>query len=334
MLGGRDLFPLDSIYILTYYIWVMIKGLVIKTTGSWHKVKTSNGQIISCTIKGKFRIKGIRLTNPVAVGDIVELKKEEGQENGIIVKIHPRKNYIIRKSINLAREAHILAANVDQALLMVTLKEPTTYSMFIDRFLVSAEAYKIPAILVFNKTDIYLPEDLKILNDWKGIYEAAGYRCYAISVLKSTGIDDIRRILSGKISVISGNSGVGKSSLINTLLPGLVLKTAEVSSAHLSGKHTTTYPEMLALEEGGHVIDTPGIRGFGMIDVRKEELYHFFPEIFNMSHACKYHNCTHSHEPDCAVAVAVEEGKISFMRYKNYLAILSDDDEKYRKTPW
>ncbi|MEA1877780.1 MAG: ribosome small subunit-dependent GTPase A [Bacteroidota bacterium] len=311
-----------------------MKGLVIKTTGSWHKVKTSNGQIISCTIKGKFRIKGIRLTNPVAVGDIVELKKEEGQENGIIVKIHPRKNYIIRKSINLAREAHILAANVDQALLMVTLKEPTTYSMFIDRFLVSAEAYKIPAILVFNKTDIYLPEDLKILNDWKGIYEAAGYRCYAISVLKSTGIDDIRRILSGKISVISGNSGVGKSSLINTLLPGLVLKTAEVSSAHLSGKHTTTYPEMLALEEGGHVIDTPGIRGFGMIDVRKEELYHFFPEIFNMSHACKYHNCTHSHEPDCAVAVAVEEGKISFMRYKNYLAILSDDDEKYRKTPW
>lgn len=312
----------------------MLKGLVIKTTGSWHTVKINSGEIVSCTIKGRFRIKGIRLTNPVAVGDIVELKKEEGQENGVIFKIHPRKNYIIRKSINLAREAHILAANVDQALLMVTLKEPTTYSMFIDRFLVSAEAYKIPAILIFNKTDIYLPGDLKILDDWKGIYEAAGYPCYAMSVLKSTGIDDIRRILSGKISVIGGNSGVGKSSLINTLIPGLGLKTAEVSSAHLSGKHTTTYPEMLPLDEGGYVIDTPGIRGFGMIDIGKEELYHFFPEIFNMSHACKYHNCTHSHEPDCAVAVAVEEGKISFMRYKNYLAILTDDDEKYRKTPW
>lgn len=312
----------------------MLKGLVTKTTGSWHTVKTNSGEIVSCTIKGRFRIKGIRLTNPVAVGDIVELKMEEGQEKGVIFKIHPRKNYIIRKSINLAREAHILAANVDQALLMVTLKEPTTFSMFIDRFLVSAEAYKIPAILIFNKTDIYLPEDLKILDDWKRIYEAAGYPCYAISVIKSNGIEDIRRILSGKISVISGNSGVGKSSLINTLIPGAVLKTAEVSSAHLSGKHTTTYPEMLSLDEGGYIIDTPGIRGFGMIDIGKEELYHFFPEIFKMSHACKYHNCTHSHEPDCAVAVAVEEGKISFMRYNNYLAILTDDDDKYRKTPW
>lgn len=312
----------------------MLKGLVTKTTGSWHTVKTNSGEIVSCTIKGRFRIKGIRLTNPVAVGDIVELKMEEGQEKGVIFKIHPRKNYIIRKSINLAREAHILAANVDQALLMVTLKEPTTFSMFIDRFLVSAEAYKIPAILIFNKTDIYLAEDLKILDDWKRIYEAAGYPCYAISVKKSNGIEDIRRILSGKISVISGNSGVGKSSLINTLIPGAVLKTAEVSSAHLSGKHTTTYPEMLSLDEGGYIIDTPGIRGFGMIDIGKEELYHFFPEIFKMSHACKYHNCTHSHEPDCAVAVAVEEGKISFMRYNNYLAILTDDDDKYRKTPW
>lgn len=312
----------------------MLKGLVTKTTGSWHTVKTNSGEIVSCTIKGRFRIEGIRLTNPVAVGDIVELKKEEGQEKGVIFKIHPRKNYIIRKSINLAREAHILAANVDQALLMVTLKEPTTFSMFIDRFLVSAEAYKIPAILIFNKTDIYLPEDLKILDDWKRIYEAAGYPCYAISVMKSNGIEDIRRILYDKISVISGNSGVGKSSLINTLIPGAVLKTAEVSSAHLSGKHTTTYPEMLSLDEGGYIIDTPGIRGFGMIDIGKEELYHFFPEIFKMSHDCKYHNCTHSHEPDCAVAVAVEEGEISFMRYNNYLAILTDDDDKYRKTPW
>jgi len=312
----------------------MLEGLVIKTTGSWHTVKTNSGQFISCTIKGKFRVKGIRLTNPVAVGDVVEFKMEEGQEKGVIVKIHPRKNYIIRKSINLAREAHILAANVDQALLMVSLREPSTFSMFIDRFLVSAEAYKIPVILIFNKTDIYLPEDFEILSEWKKIYEAAGYPCYDMSVLKSVGIETIRQILRDRISVISGNSGVGKSSMINALIPGVVLKTAEISSSHLLGKHTTTYPEMLSLETGGYIIDTPGIRGFGMLDIGKEELYHFFPEIFKMSDACKYHNCTHSHEPDCAVAVAVEQGKISFMRYNNYLAMLTDDDEKYRKTPW
>ncbi|MCK5820907.1 MAG: ribosome small subunit-dependent GTPase A [Bacteroidales bacterium] len=312
----------------------MYEGLVIKTTGSWHSVKTNSGQIISCTIKGRFRIKGIRLTNPVAVGDIVEFIKDDGQEKGVIVKIHPRKNYIIRKSINLAREAHILAANIDQALLMVSLREPTTFSMFIDRFLVSAEAYKIPVVLIFNKTDIYQKEDFKTLEEWKGIYEAVGYPCYDTSVLQSKGIDNVSQLLSGKISVISGNSGVGKSSLINTLLPEAILKTAEISSSHLTGKHTTTYPEMLLLEAGGYIIDTPGIRGFGIIDIGKEELYHFFPEIFEVSSNCKYHNCTHSHEPDCAVAVAVEEGKISFMRYNNYLAMLTDDDDKYRKTPW
>jgi len=312
----------------------MIEGLVIKTTGSWHTVKTSSGDIVLCTIKGRFRIKGIRLTNPVAVGDIVEFTKGDEQGYGVIVKIHPRKNYIIRKSINLAREAHILAANVDQALLMVSLREPRTFSMFIDRFLVSAEAYKIPVILVFNKTDIYIPEDFETLSDWKNIYEAAAYQCYDISVLKSEGLENIRQVLSGKISVISGNSGVGKSSLINTLIPGSLLKVSEISSTHLQGKHTTTYPEMLALDGGGYIIDTPGIRGFGMVDIGKEELYHFFPEIFKISHKCKYNNCTHSHEPDCAVAKAVEKGEISFMRYNNYLAMLTDEDEKYRKTPW
>ncbi len=311
-----------------------LAGIVVKTTGSRHSVKISSRQIIPCTIKGKFRMKGIRLTNPVAVGDNVEILKEKDQDGGVIVKIHPRRNYIIRKSINLAREAHILAANVDQAILMISLREPTTFSMFIDRFLVSAEAYKIPVSLIFNKTDIYLPEDFKILAEWRKIYEAAGYPCYDISVEKSKGIEKIRQVLLGKLSVLSGNSGVGKSSLINTLIPGIQLKIAEISSSHLLGKHTTTYPEMLPLKNGGYIIDTPGIRGFGVIDIEKEELYHFFPEIFKMSHNCKFNNCTHSHEPDCAVVEAVEQGKISFMRYNNYVTMLTDDDDKYRKTPW
>lgn len=312
----------------------MLKGLVIKTTGSWHTVKTYSGQTVKCTIKGRFRIKGIRLTNPVAVGDIVEVKLEEGQENGVIVKIFPRKNYIIRKSINLAREAHILASNVDQALIMVTIREPVTYSMFIDRFLVSAEAYKIPARIIFNKTDIYLPEDLKIVAEWKLIYEDAGYPCHEISVQEYTGIAELIKVITDKISVIGGNSGVGKSSLINKLVPDANLRIGEISDHHHSGIHTTTYPEMLTLEAGGYIIDTPGIKGFGTVDIEKEELYHFFPEIFKVSELCKYNNCTHSHEPDCAVSVAVEEGIISFMRYSNYIAMLSEEDEKYRKTPW
>ncbi len=312
----------------------MLKGLIVKTTGSWHSVKLESGQVVTCTIKGKFRLKGIRLTNPVAVGDDVGLSYEEGQEHGVIVKIFPRKNYIIRKSINLAREAHILAANIDQALLMVTLRDPVSYSMFVDRFLVSAEAYKIPVCILFNKTDIYLPEDLETMAEWKRIYEPIGYPCFEISVLKSEGLQEIENLMSDKISVISGNSGVGKSSLINALIPDALLRTGEISDAHHTGKHTTTYPEMLDLQNGGYIIDTPGIRGFGMIDIGKEELYHFFPEIFKASSACKYHNCTHSHEPDCAVATAVEEGRVSYMRYSNYIAMLTEDDDKYRKTPW
>lgn len=317
-----------------YYFWIMLKGLVIKTTGSWHTVKINSGQIISCTIKGKFRIKGIRLTNPVAVGDEVGITHEEDQEIGIIVKIFPRKNYVIRKSINLAREAHILASNVDQAFLMVTLREPTTFSMFIDRFLVSTEAYKIPAHIIFNKIDIYEDEDFQTMAKWKLIYEDAGYPCHEISVLESKGIDGVRDIMSNKISVISGNSGVGKSSLINVLSPKADLKIGDISSHHLSGMHTTTYPEMLMMENGGYIIDTPGIKGFGTVDIGKEELYHFFPEIFKVSELCKYNNCTHSHEPDCAVAVAVEEGIISFMRYNNYITMLTDEEDKYRKNPW
>jgi len=312
----------------------MISGIVIKTTGSWHTVKTDSGLEIPCTIKGKFRLKGIRLTNPVAVGDLVDVQWDEDQDFGVIKTIQPRRNYIIRKSINLAREAHILAANIDQAVLVVTLRNPTTQSMFIDRFMVTAEAYKIPAVLVFNKLDIYTDEDFETMASWTEDYTAAGYSCHHVSVKESVGLDGLAGLMSDKINLLSGNSGVGKSSLINYLIPDAELKIGEISEMHKSGKHTTTYPEMLTMPDGGFVIDTPGIKGFGTIEIEREELYHFFPEIFKVSDKCKYHNCTHSHEPDCAVISAVKAGELSYMRYYNYLTMYSDDDEKYRKTPW
>ena len=312
----------------------MISGIVIKTTGSWHTIKSDSGLEIPCTIKGKFRLKGMRLTNPVAVGDVVEVQWEEGQEHGVIKTIHPRRNYIIRKSINLAREAHILAANIDQAILMVSLQKPTSMSMFVDRFLVTAEAYKIPAILVFNKLDIYTDKDFETMEAWTDAYTSAGYPCFHISLKESIGIEGLAALMSDKINLLSGNSGVGKSSFINFLIPDADLKIGEISEAHQSGKHTTTYPEMLTLPGGGFVIDTPGIKGFGTLEIEREELYHFYPEIFKVSNQCKYHNCTHSHEPDCAVIKAVKEGELSYMRYYNYLTMISEEDEKYRKTPW
>ncbi|MBT3750526.1 MAG: ribosome small subunit-dependent GTPase A, partial [Bacteroidetes bacterium] len=255
-------------------------------------------------------------------------------DKGVITKIDPRRNYIIRKSTKLSKEAHIIASNVDQAFLIVSLRDPVTMSMFIDRFLISAEAYKIPARLIFNKTDLYREKENLTLREWKRIYEAAGYPCYESSVPENTGIDELRSLLLNKITVFSGNSGVGKSSLINCLKPDLNLKIQEISEMHKTGKHTTTYAEMFEFESSGWIIDTPGIRGFGTVDMQKEELYHFFPEIFEKADNCRYHNCTHSHEPDCAVVSAVEEGKISFMRYNNYISLLTDNDEKYRKTPW
>ena len=308
--------------------------MVIKTTGLLHTVKDEHERIFNCTVRGKFRIKGIRLTNPVAVGDQVEFIREGKEKKGVIVHIFPRKNYIIRKSINLSREAHIIAANVDQAFLIISLRQPVTMSMFIDRFLISAEAYKIPACLIFNKTDLYKPQDLQILASWKKIYEAAGYPCFETSIPNETGIESVRKQLDNKITVFSGNSGVGKSSLINCLDPDLELRVGEISDLHQLGKHTTTYAEMFEVNSSAWIIDTPGIKGFGMVDMKKEELYHFFPEIFTVSAHCRYHNCTHSHEPDCAVKAAVDRGEISAMRYKNYLSLLSDDEGKYRTTPW
>jgi len=307
------------------------QGTVIKSTGSCFWVKNASGEVIECKIKGKFRTHGIRSTNPLAVGDVVDFEVEEKTDKGIITAIHDRRNYIVRKSINLSKQTHIIAANVDQAILMATLASPKTYTEFIDRFLVSAEAYQIPAKIIFNKVDIYGQEQLNELNLLKEMYEKIGYECFIISAKQSQGLDDISRLLEGKISVIAGHSGVGKSTLINILSPGSNLKTGMISIVHESGKHTTTYPEMIELSNNGYIIDTPGIKGFGVFDLKKEELTHFFPEMFAVLKDCQYYNCTHYHEPGCAVKGAVEQGNISKSRYNSYLNLLLDNEnEKYR----
>lgn len=309
----------------------MNTGLVIKSTGSWYHVQPEQGETVECKIRGKFRTKGIKTTNPLAVGDIVDYTIDEKSNSGVIVKIHPRKNYIIRKSINLSRQAHILAANVDQAILMVTLVKPKTYPEFIDRFLVSSEAYSIPAKIVFNKVDLYDDSTLKEMNELIDIYRKIGYPCYSISAKNKLGVDEINELLKNNISVLAGHSGIGKSTLINTIQPGLKLKTSEISEYHESGMHTTTFPEMHALTNKGYIIDTPGIKGFGMVDMDKEEISHYFPEMFSYLEKCQFYNCTHSHEPKCAVKKAVQDGNISETRYKSYINLLiGDDDEKYR----
>lgn len=309
----------------------MNTGLVIKSTGSWYHVKDSKGNVVPCKIRGKFRSLGIRTTNPLAVGDWVHFKMDEKTGNGIISAIEPRKNYIIRRSINLSKQAHILAANIDQALLIVTLVKPKTYPEFIDRFLVSSEAYTIPARLIFNKIDLYGKEEMEEMEELISIYESIGYPCFRISAKKKQGIDAINELLADKISLVAGHSGIGKSTLINAIEPGLQLKTSEISAYHDSGKHTTTFPEMYALSNNGYIIDTPGIKGFGVVDMEKEEISHFFPEMFSLLDQCQFYNCTHSHEPQCAVKRAVEQGKIAESRYRSYLSLLAgDEDDKYR----
>ncbi|MDP4188442.1 MAG: ribosome small subunit-dependent GTPase A [Bacteroidota bacterium] len=309
----------------------MSKGLVIKSTGSWIEVKDDETkQIISCKIKGKFRIKGIKNTNPVTVGDRVGFEYSPSEKSGIINEIEERKNYIIRRSSNLSKQAQIIAANIDQALLIVTLTCPETNIEFIDRFLVTAEAYNIPVKLIFNKIDLYSEELKEYHKALKLIYENIGYPCYELSVTENINVDRVHDLLLNKISLLAGNSGVGKSSLINAVDPDLHLKVAEISEAHLSGKHTTTYSEMFELTEGGYIIDTPGIKGFGVIDLKKEELYHYFPEFFKLSEACQYYNCTHTHEPGCAVKEAMEKGIISPSRYRSYLSLFFEEENKYR----
>lgn len=305
-----------------------MQGLITKSTGSWYQVQTPDGQRIDCRIKGKFRMKGITTTNPVAVGDVVDFEMEPDSDNGVITNLQQRKNYIIRKAINLSKQAQIIAANLDQALLVVTLASPRTSLGFIDRFLVTAEAYDIPACLIFNKLDLFSDEGLEILADYKAIYEDIGYPCFEVSALEGTNIDQVQELLKDKVTLFSGHSGVGKSSLINALLPSLELRTHMVSEWSDKGMHTTTFAEMFELPQGGFIIDTPGIRELGVIDIEKQELGHFFPEMRSRMNECRFNNCRHINEPGCAVLAALEDGEIELSRYESYLSIYNGNDTR------
>ncbi|MFS2187989.1 ribosome small subunit-dependent GTPase A [Mucilaginibacter sp. Mucisp84] len=305
-----------------------MQGLITKSTGSWYQVQTPDGQKIDCRIKGKFRIKGITTTNPIAVGDVVDFEMEPDREDGVITNLHQRKNYIIRKAINLSKQAQIIAANLDQAILVVTLASPRTSLGFIDRFLVTAEAYDIPARLVFNKLDLFSDEGLEVLADYKAIYEDIGYPCFEVSAIEGTNISQVQDLLKDKVTLFSGHSGVGKSSLINALLPELDLRTHMVSDWSDKGMHTTTFAEMFKLPQGGFIIDTPGIRELGVIDIEKQELGHFFPEMRERMNQCRFNNCRHINEPGCAVLEALEEGEITLSRYESYLSIYHGNDTR------
>lgn len=306
-------------------------GLVIRNTGSWYQVKTDDGQLIDCKIKGNFRLKGIRSTNPIAVGDKVEIiLNNEG--TAFITEIDDRKNYIIRRSSNLSKQSHIIAANLGQCFLVVTVNYPETSTIFIDRFLATAEAYRVPVQLIFNKIDRYNEDELRYLDGLINLYEYIGYPCHKVSATKGIGIDEIKTLLDHQVTLFSGNSGVGKSTLINAIQPGIQVKTGEISEYHNKGMHTTTFSEMFEVGKGGYLIDTPGIKGFGTFDMEKEEVGHYFKEIFHYAAGCKYNNCTHVHEPGCAVRKAVEEHLISESRYLSYLNMLEDEHEsKYRE---
>ncbi|MGQ1787844.1 MULTISPECIES: ribosome small subunit-dependent GTPase A [unclassified Saccharicrinis] len=308
----------------------MKKGIVFKSTGSRYLVKSDEGEFVKCSIKGKFRMEDIKNTNPIAVGDHVTFTIDEDSDMGVISEIKERKNYIIRKSSKLSKQSHIIASNIDQALLLVTINYPITTTVFIDRFLASAEAYRIPVKIVFNKMDRYDEEHLSSVDDLINVYRAIGYETYTISAKTQDDLGVMVELLKDKVSVISGHSGVGKSTLINRIQPGLNLKVAEISDIHQSGKHTTTFAEMHELDFGGAIIDTPGIRGYGLIDIEKEELHHYFKDIFEHSHDCQFGNCTHIHEPGCAVKKAVKDEKLAHSRYQSYINIFQSNQEKYR----
>lgn len=306
-------------------------GTVIKNTGFWYTVLTDDGREVDSKVKGNFRLKGIRSTNPVAVGDGVEIcVNAEGQ--ALITAIDDRRNYIVRRSTNLSKQSHIIAANVDQAFLVVTVAHPETATTFIDRFLASAEAYSVPVVLVFNKTDLLSDEERRYQELMVRLYETVGYECRQLSAATGEGTDDLRTLLGDRVTLLSGNSGVGKSTLLNLLIPGAGARVADISDAHDTGMHTTTFSEMMPLPGGGWIIDTPGIKGFGSFDMEPEEIGSYFKEIFKFSKDCRFNNCTHTHEPGCAVRKAVEDHYIAESRYRSYLSMLQDKDEnKYRE---
>jgi ribosome biogenesis GTPase len=311
-------------------------GTVYKSTGSWYFVKSEEGDLYQCRIKGKFRIKGIKSTNPIAVGDSVEFDIETigDEEIGVIKLIHERTNYIVRKSVNLSKQTQIIASNIDLAFLLITINNPPTLTTFIDRFLVTAQAYSIKVILVFNKIDSYKEEEKGEIAYLKDIYETIGYTCVEVSAIKNINLDTIKNLMKGKTSLFSGHSGVGKTTLLNALEPGLNLKTKQISDQHQQGQHTTTFAEMFDLSFNAKIIDTPGIKGFGVVAIDKEELGDYFTEFFALKSACKFHNCIHVNEPQCAVKEALEDEKVSWSRYKSYLQILEGEEENYRTDIW
>lgn len=311
-------------------------GLVYKSTGSWYTIKTDLGTTYQCRIKGKFRIKDIKSTNPIAVGDVVdfELETKNDETTGIINTIHDRKNYIVRKSVNLSKQTHIIASNIDQVFLLITIDNPTTFTSFIDRFLVTTEAYSIKTILLFNKIDTCSEEILNEVKYLAHVYRKIGYECIEISAKTGKNIDKVKILMKDKVSMFAGHSGVGKSTLVNAIEPELDLKTKEISIQHMQGQHTTTFAEMFDLNFGAKIIDTPGIKGFGVVDMDKEEISDYFPEFFKLKQDCKFNNCLHVEEPQCAVKDALDKDEIAFSRYRSYIQILEGDDENYRTENW
>ena len=315
---------------------IIMTGIVYKSTGSWYTVKTLNGKIYECRIKGKFRIKGIKSTNPISVGDYVdfEIDSKSDEVTGVINNIHERKNYIVRKSVNLSKQTHIIASNIDQVFLLVTIDNPPTFTSFIDRFLVTAEAYQIKTVLLFNKVDTYDEATLLEVKYLAHEYRKIGYECIGISAMTGKNIDKVKQLMIGKVSMFAGHSGVGKSTLVNAIEPNLDLKTKEISTQHMQGQHTTTFAEMFDLSFDAKIIDTPGIKGFGVVDMEREEVGDYFPEFFALKQDCKFNNCLHLEEPKCAVKEALDNNELAFSRYRSYVQILEGEDEHYRTDNW
>lgn len=321
--------PKDYLHLCSN-IFHLVKGTILKSTGSSYRVLLDKGNVIDCSVKGRLRIKELRTTNPIAVGDNVLVELDNKNNTGIITEVLDRKNYILRKATNLSKHSQIIAANIDQVFLMITIILPETPVEFIDRFLITAEAYRVPAKIIINKTDLYGEDEIARMMYLESLYSKIGYECIRLSLKDMTNLDVLKQLMKDKTSLISGNSGVGKTTLLNLFDPGLNLKTAEISDYHKQGKHITTFPEMHKMPFGGYVIDTPGIRGFGVVDMERNEIYHFFREIFIFAKDCRFNNCLHLDEPDCAVRKAVEKGDIDFLRYKSYLNIMDGDEGKYR----